>query len=105
MFLFQFSYGFFFFFYLFKKVHSVAWNCIGTKLASGSVDQTARIWHIEPHGHVTLLLIVPSLSGFCFNFLLLNVFSLTIFFSFQLSFCYKLTRFELESIQLFHFMD
>ncbi|CAN0922946.1 THO complex subunit 3 [Linum grandiflorum] len=34
-----------------KKVHSVAWNCTGTKLASGSVDQTARIWHIEPHGH------------------------------------------------------
>ncbi|XP_042754636.1 THO complex subunit 3 isoform X2 [Lactuca sativa] len=34
-----------------KKVHSVAWNCIGTKLASGSVDQTARVWHIEPHGH------------------------------------------------------
>ncbi|KAB1215005.1 THO complex subunit 3 [Morella rubra] len=24
---------------------------IGTKLASGSVDQTARLWHIEPHGH------------------------------------------------------
>jgi WD40 repeat protein len=35
-----------------KKVHSVAWNCLGKKLASGSVDQTARIWHIEPHGHV-----------------------------------------------------
>ncbi|XP_042037664.1 THO complex subunit 3-like isoform X2 [Salvia splendens] len=34
-----------------KKVHSVAWNCAGTKLASGSVDQTARVWHIEPHGH------------------------------------------------------
>ncbi|CAN4102539.1 unnamed protein product [Withania somnifera] len=34
-----------------KKVHSVAWNCSGTKLASGSVDQTARIWQIEPHGH------------------------------------------------------
>lgn len=34
-----------------KKVHSVAWNCTGTKLASGSVDQTARIWHVEPHGH------------------------------------------------------
>ncbi|KAK5804092.1 hypothetical protein PVK06_031741 [Gossypium arboreum] len=30
-------------------VHSVAWNCTGTKLASGSVDQTARVWHIEPH--------------------------------------------------------
>ncbi|GKB80768.1 transducin/WD40 repeat-like superfamily protein [Tanacetum coccineum] len=35
-----------------KKVHSVAWNCVGTKLASGSVDQTARVWHIEPHGHL-----------------------------------------------------
>ncbi|XP_058219083.1 THO complex subunit 3-like isoform X2 [Rhododendron vialii] len=34
-----------------KKVHSVAWNCSGTKVASGSADQTARIWHIEPHGH------------------------------------------------------
>ncbi|CAH2069784.1 unnamed protein product [Thlaspi arvense] len=34
-----------------KKVHSVAWNSNGTKLASGSVDQTARIWNIEPHGH------------------------------------------------------
>ncbi|KAB2089940.1 hypothetical protein ES319_A03G093800v1 [Gossypium barbadense] len=34
-----------------KKVHSVAWNYTGTKRASGSVDQTARVWHIEPHGH------------------------------------------------------
>jgi WD40 repeat protein len=33
----------------------VAWNCSGKKLASGSVDQTARIWHIEPHGHVFIL--------------------------------------------------
>ncbi|CAL5392361.1 unnamed protein product [Camellia sinensis] len=41
-----------------KKVHSVAWNCIGTKLASGSVDQTARIWHVEPHGHW-----LPSVRG------------------------------------------
>ncbi|KAK8337102.1 hypothetical protein V6Z11_A09G165700 [Gossypium hirsutum] len=32
-----------------STVHSVAWNCTGTKLASGSVDQTARVWHIEPH--------------------------------------------------------
>ncbi|KAH0997736.1 hypothetical protein GBA52_021600 [Prunus armeniaca] len=38
-----------------EKVHSVAWNCTGTKLASGSVDQTARVWHIEPHGHVQRL--------------------------------------------------
>ncbi|KAL6592433.1 hypothetical protein ACP70R_049486 [Stipagrostis hirtigluma subsp. patula] len=34
-----------------KKVHSVAWNCLGTKLASGSIDHTARIWSIDPHGH------------------------------------------------------
>ncbi|KAK1296635.1 WD-40 repeat-containing protein MSI2 [Acorus calamus] len=34
-----------------KKVHSVAWNCTGTKLASGSVDHTARIWPIDPHSH------------------------------------------------------
>ncbi len=40
------------------KVHSVAWNCTGTKLASGSVDQTARLWHIEPHGHVCFLWIL-----------------------------------------------
>ncbi|KAL7585321.1 hypothetical protein Lser_V15G45530 [Lactuca serriola] len=29
----------------------VAWNCIGTKLASGSVDILYWVWHIEPHGH------------------------------------------------------
>ncbi|XP_008782985.2 THO complex subunit 3 isoform X1 [Phoenix dactylifera] len=34
-----------------KKVHSVAWNCLGTKLASGSVDHTARVWNIDPLGH------------------------------------------------------
>ncbi|XP_074556975.1 uncharacterized protein LOC141812924 isoform X2 [Curcuma longa] len=34
-----------------KKVHSVAWNCPGTKLASGSVDHTARVWNIDAHGH------------------------------------------------------
>lgn len=36
-----------------KKVHSVAWNCTGRKLASGSVDRTARIWdihHVRPRG-------------------------------------------------------
>ena len=25
-----------------KKVHSLAWNCSGEKLASGSVDQSVR---------------------------------------------------------------
>jgi THO complex subunit 3 len=29
------------------QVHSVAWNCTGRKLASGSVDRTARIWDIH----------------------------------------------------------
>eukprot|EP01116_Phalansterium_solitarium_P021064 TRINITY_DN6419_c0_g1_i3.p2 TRINITY_DN6419_c0_g1~~TRINITY_DN6419_c0_g1_i3.p2 ORF type:complete len:311 (-),score=53.57 TRINITY_DN6419_c0_g1_i3:802-1734(-) len=29
-----------------KKVHSVAWNCNGRKLASGSVDTTVRIWDV-----------------------------------------------------------
>lgn len=32
-----------------KKVHSVAWNCTGRKLASGSVDRTVRVWDIN-HG-------------------------------------------------------
>jgi len=36
-------------------VHSVAWNCSGTKLASGSVDQTGRIWKFEPHVHVSFM--------------------------------------------------
>ncbi|KAI4320859.1 hypothetical protein MLD38_034300 [Melastoma candidum] len=27
-----------------EKVHSVAWNCSGTRLASSSVDQTVRVW-------------------------------------------------------------
>ena len=30
------------------QVHSVAWNCTGQKLASGSLDKTARIWSIDP---------------------------------------------------------
>lgn len=30
-----------------EKVHTVAWNCDGRRLASGSVDKTARIW--TPH--------------------------------------------------------
>jgi len=33
-----------------KKVHSVAWNSTGKKLASGSVDETARIWNLETGG-------------------------------------------------------
>lgn len=71
----------------FLKVHSVAWNCIGTKLASGSVDQTARIWHIEPHGHVSLIL-KPSKF---------------IHFSFPLTFCYNWLVFVMEIISPFHF--
>jgi len=30
-----------------QKVHTVGWNNDGKKLASGSVDQTARIWNVE----------------------------------------------------------
>ena len=33
-----------------KKVHSVAWSCAGLKLASGSVDQTVRVWAIDENG-------------------------------------------------------
>lgn len=33
-----------------KKVHSVAWSCTGRKLASGSVDQTARVWVLDQTG-------------------------------------------------------
>eukprot|EP00850_Spirogloea_muscicola_P004517 SM000019S05061 [mRNA] locus=s19:698378:702152:+ [translate_table: standard] len=33
-----------------KSVHSVAWNSTGRKLASGSTDYTANIWHIDPAG-------------------------------------------------------
>ena len=60
---------FFFIFYMFK-VHSVAWNCSGTKLASGSVDHTARVWNIDPQGHVSqaFLQIQPSNSLFSESF-------------------------------------
>jgi hypothetical protein len=37
-----------------KKVHSVHWNCVGKYLASGSVDQTARIWNVESHSSVNI---------------------------------------------------
>jgi len=30
-----------------KKVHSVAWNMDGRRLASGSVDKTARVWTVD----------------------------------------------------------
>lgn len=36
-----------------KKVHSLAWNCSGEKLASGSVDQSVRVWAIDPTGRST----------------------------------------------------
>ena len=32
-----------------KKVHCVAWNLSGSRLASGSVDQSTRVWDVE-HG-------------------------------------------------------
>lgn len=42
----------------------MAWNSNGTKLASGSVDQTARVWTIEPHGHVISLPLVSKVCVF-----------------------------------------
>ena len=61
-----------------SKVHSVAWNCTGTKLASGSVDQTARVWLIEPHGHVGSLLpfAILSICLFALHFRLLHAHSM-----------------------------
>ena len=35
-----------------KKVHSVAWNCTGSLLASGSVDRTAKLWALDSRGQV-----------------------------------------------------
>jgi len=32
-----------------KKVHSVAWNSNGQRLASGSTDKTARVWALDDH--------------------------------------------------------
>lgn len=43
----------------------MAWNSNGTKLASGSVDQTARVWTIEPHGHVIFYLCLWFLQSLC----------------------------------------
>lgn len=34
-----------------EKVHTVAWNSDGRRLASGSVDKTARVW--MPHRGVS----------------------------------------------------
>ena len=31
-------------------MHSVSWNCTGSKLASGSVDQCVRVWSLDETG-------------------------------------------------------
>jgi WD40 repeat protein len=36
-----------------KKVHCVAWNFTGTRLASGSVDTSVRVWTIDESGRGT----------------------------------------------------
>jgi len=33
-----------------RKIHSIAWNCTGQKLASGSVDKTVRVWTLDATG-------------------------------------------------------
>eukprot|EP00960_Hanusia_phi_P028977 747686-Hanusia_phi.AAC.7 len=32
-----------------KAINAISWNCDGKKLATGSSDQTARVWTIESH--------------------------------------------------------
>ena len=34
-------------------MHSLAWSCNGAKLASGSVDQSVRVWAVDPTGRAT----------------------------------------------------
>ena len=38
-----------------EKVHTVAWNSDGRRIASGSVDKTARVWN--PH-RVNIVLVL-----------------------------------------------
>ena len=33
-----------------KKIHTLGWSCNGNKLASGSVDQSVRVWSIDQVG-------------------------------------------------------
>jgi WD40 repeat protein len=51
-----------------EKVHTVAWNSDGRKLASGSVDKTARVW--SPHRGVsgTNSCADMSITKFLFSF-------------------------------------
>lgn len=44
-----------------EKVHTVAWNCDGRKLASGSVDKTARVW--SPHRGVSIKITRPKFNS------------------------------------------
>jgi len=51
-----------------KKIHHVAWNSDGRKLASGSVDQTARVWHIgHPSKDLELKGHEDSVDQLCWN--------------------------------------
>lgn len=46
-----------------KKVYSMAWNCSGRKLATGSPDTMACIWVVEPDGRVRKDVPDLTLSG------------------------------------------
>eukprot|EP00026_Physarum_polycephalum_P009287 Phypoly_transcript_09405.p1 GENE.Phypoly_transcript_09405~~Phypoly_transcript_09405.p1 ORF type:complete len:355 (+),score=41.64 Phypoly_transcript_09405:188-1252(+) len=50
-----------------KKIHSVAWNCNGRKLASGSVDQTVRVWNIETNKDLELKGHTDSVDQLCWD--------------------------------------
>lgn len=38
-----------------KTVHSLAWSTDALHLASGSIDQTVRIWLVDDTGHVSIV--------------------------------------------------
>ena len=42
------------------QVHSVAWNCDGSRLASGSFDKTVTIWTLESDRLVRLLIVISA---------------------------------------------
>ena len=47
-----------------RKVYCLDWSCNGKKLATGSNDQTVRVWNIDAKHRVSLL---PGDSSFAYG--------------------------------------
>ena len=45
-----------------RKVYCLDWSCNGKKLATGSNDQTVRVWSVDAKHKVHLLLQLPPMS-------------------------------------------